>query len=54
MRGRPPKPEGERKLASLGFRPTPALRKLLDKAAKDNGRSLAQEISSRLERSFYA
>ncbi|MBT3703814.1 MAG: Arc family DNA-binding protein [Alphaproteobacteria bacterium] len=51
-RGRPSLPKGERKLASLGFRPTPELRAQLDKAASANDRSVAQEVQSRLERSF--
>ena len=51
-RGRPALPAAERKLSSMGFRPTPALRADLERAAEDNGRSVSQEIQSRLERSF--
>ena len=36
----------------MGFRPCPMLRAALELAAKQNGRSLSQEIISRLERSF--
>lgn len=50
--GRPKLPEDERRLASIGFRPTPALRNLLERGAAKNGRSLAQEINSRLEHSL--
>jgi len=51
-RGRPPLPKSERKLSALGFRPTPGLRSMLNKAAERNGRSVGQEVQSRLERSF--
>ena len=50
--GRPPLPPGKRLGASMGFRPTPETRERLEKAAKANGRSMSQEIESRLERSF--
>ena len=50
--GRPALPPGERKLASLGFRPTPELRLELERAAQENGRSVSKEIESRLENSF--
>ncbi len=36
----------------MGFRPTPETRERLEKASKANGRSMSQEIESRLERSF--
>ncbi len=50
--GRPPLPPGQRKLDSLGFRPTPAVRAKIEAAAKANGRSLSREVESRLEESF--
>ena len=50
--GRPTFPPGKKKLSPLGFRPTPELREQLDNASKSNGRSVAQEIQSRLEKSF--
>ena len=49
--GRPPLPPGEKKLPSVGFRPTPALRVSLEDAAQQHGRSVSKEIESRLERS---
>ena len=52
QRGRPPLPPGEKKLHSVGFRPTPDLRQHLERACQTAGRSLSQEIQSRLERSF--
>ncbi len=42
-----------RQPAPTGFRPTPQLRAALDKAANTSGRSLSQEIVSRLERTFW-
>ena len=42
-----------KKAAPTGFRPTPQLRSALEMASKENGRSLSQEIESRLERSFH-
>jgi hypothetical protein len=50
--GRPALPPGKRRGASMGFRPTPGIRGKLEEAAKANGRSMSQEIESRLERSF--
>ncbi len=50
--GRPPLPPGERRRASMGFRPTPDIRRELEQAAFANGRSLSQEIEARLEISF--
>ena len=50
--GRPPLPAAERKLPSMGFRPTRELRGKLEDAAVFSGRSKTQEIESRLERSF--
>lgn len=51
--GRPPLPEGKKKLSSLVFRPTPDLKAGLENACKENGRSLSQEITYRLDRSFH-
>ena len=50
--GRPPLPPDEKRLASMGFRPTPEIRARLEAAARTSNRSLSQEIESRLERSF--
>ena len=50
--GRPPLPVSERKLASVAFRPTPDIRRRLEEAATESGRSMSQEIQSRLERSL--
>ena len=50
--GRPPLPASERRLPSTSFRPTPAIRRRLENAAKANQRSLSQEIQARLEGSF--
>src|ERR1700730_1600545 len=46
---RTPEP-GER--VPMSFRVTPGFKAKLDRAAKDSGRSLAQEIELRLERSL--
>ena len=51
-RGRPNLPAGEGKRYALGLRTTKELRDLLQQAADSSGRSLAQEIEFRLERSF--
>jgi hypothetical protein len=51
-RGRPALPPEEKKRPSMGFRPTPDLRRRLEAATDASGRSLSQEIESRLERSF--
>ena len=51
-KGRPPLPESRKKLASMGFRPTPEIRRCLEEAAKETGVSLSREIEFRLERSF--
>jgi hypothetical protein len=51
-RGRPNLPAGEGKRYALGLRTTKELRDLLQQAADLSGRSLAQEIEFRLERSF--
>ena len=50
--GRPALPPGEKRGASMGFRPTPEIRGKLEEAAKANGRSMSQEVEHRLERSF--
>ena len=50
--GRPPLKPEERRLPSVAFRPTHDLRKMLEDAAANSGRSLSQEIDRRLERSF--
>ena len=50
--GRPPLPPGERRGASMGFRPTPQIRAKLEQAAHENGRSMSQEVEARLEASF--
>ena len=50
--GRPPLPPGKRRRASMGFRPTPEIRRQLEQVAFANGRSLSQEIEARLELSF--
>jgi hypothetical protein len=36
----------------MGFRPTPEVRAKLEQAAQANGRSMSQEVESRLEASF--
>ena len=50
--GRPPLPPGERRGASIAFRPTPAIREKLGEASKANARSRSQEVEARLDRSF--
>jgi hypothetical protein len=50
--GRPPKPEGERKSASLIFRARPQLRERLGAAAAASGRSISEEIEYILNRHF--
>ena len=50
--GRPRLAPGKRRGASMGFRPTPAIREKLEKTATENGRSMSQEIETRLELSF--
>lgn len=51
--GRPPE-RGESKRAPISMRTTPAIRAALEAAAERGGRSLAQEIEQRLERSVAA
>ena len=50
--GRPPLPPGKRRGASMGFRPTPAVRAKLEEAATANGRSMSQEVEERLGQNF--
>ena len=50
--GRPRLPPGKKREAPIGWRPTPNIRKNLKAAAEDKGRSVSQEIQSRLEESF--
>ncbi len=50
--GRPPLPVSERKLPSMAFRPTPDVRRKLEEAAAESGRSMSQEMQSRLEHSL--
>ena len=50
--GRPPLATEAKRMASMGFRPTPFVRRQLEAAAAVSGRSLSQEIESHLEVSF--
>ena len=50
--GRPTETPGDAKRHPLNMRTTKALRDSLEEAAADSGRSLAQEVEYRLERSF--
>jgi len=50
-RGRPALPD-EQKRQQIGVRTSPALKAVLEKAASDNGRSVAQEAEWRLQRTF--
>ena len=52
MRGRPPKAEGERKGRNLTFRVRENLRARLQQAADVSGRSISEEIESRVEATF--
>lgn len=52
-RGRPPKPETERR-QQIGVRTSPSLKADLERAAAENGRSVAQEAEMRLVASFDA
>ncbi len=45
-------PPGEGKVAPLNMRTTKEIRERLEKAAADSGRSLVQEVETRIERSF--
>lgn len=51
-RGRPPLPAEEGKRFPLSMRTTKAVRESLHAAADQSGRSIAQEVEHRLERSF--
>lgn len=51
-RGRPPKGNFINKSQTLTTRITPKLKKALEKAAKENGRSVSQETELRLRNSF--
>jgi hypothetical protein len=51
-RGRPPLKSGEAKRASFNTRLRNALKEQLEESARAAGRSLSEEIESRLERSF--
>jgi hypothetical protein len=51
--GRKPKGEFKGKLATFSTRITPDLRKKLDRAALESGRSVSQEAERRLTSSFY-
>lgn len=53
MRGRPPKPDAEKR-QQIGVRTSPALKAMLEAAAAENGRSVAQEAELRLLASFDA
>jgi predicted HicB family RNase H-like nuclease len=53
-RGRPPSEPGEAKRASFNTRLRPSLKLALEAAAKQEGRSLSEEIEFRLERSLDA
>jgi hypothetical protein len=51
-RGRPALPSEEGKRYAVGIRTTKKLKDLLQRAADSSGRSVAQEIETRLEQSF--
>jgi hypothetical protein len=51
-RGRPALPPGDGKRHPLGIRTTARLARLIEEAARESGRSVAQEIEYRLEKSF--
>lgn len=53
-RGRPPKPEADRKGSNLTFRTRGDLRDQLAAASEASGRSISEEIEDRLARSFEA
>ena len=52
--GRPRLPPGEGKLHAIGIRTTREIKDLLQDAANSSGRSVAQEVERRVERSFQA
>ena len=53
-RGRPPLSTEEKRLPSMGFRPSHHVRRELEESAKQSGRSLSAEIETRLEQSFFS
>ncbi len=50
--GRPPLAPGEKRRASMGFRPLPGIRENLERAARANGWPMSREIEERLGQSF--
>jgi len=52
-RGRPPKPEAEKKRRNFTFRSTDAMHDALAEAAAEKGRSISEEIEWRLGQSFH-
>jgi hypothetical protein len=52
--GRPAKPARPGKRAPLGLKVTAAVKELLDKTARANGRTQSQEAEARLEASFHS
>ena len=50
--GRPPLPPEKKRGQTMGFKPTPNVRKLLQEVAEWNGRSVSKEIEFRLEQSL--
>ena len=50
--GRPPRTPAPGERVPMSFRVTPEFKAKLDQAAKESGKSLAQEVEQRLERSF--
>lgn len=50
--GRPKKPDSEAKRYPLGMRTTLEMQRKMQDAARASGRSVAQEVEFRLERSF--
>jgi hypothetical protein len=51
-RGRPRKPDEEAKREQMSFRTTPVMRDKILASAEASGRSIAQELEFRIERSF--
>jgi hypothetical protein len=52
-RGRPPKPEAERRSRNFTFRSRGRTHELLQSAASAEGRSISEEIERRIEQSFH-
>jgi len=50
--GRPPKPPTSGEKVSLGLKVTANIKRRLDRAARESGRTQSQEAESRIERSF--